>query len=89
MGQIYMDRQKWRKASVYLVMSKQTDKLAKCLFHMGDFTSLRELQMHLPENSPVHKQLAIKYESMGMYNEAVESYVKVRVSCFQCFMFIT
>jgi hypothetical protein len=79
MGQIYMDRQKWRKASMYMVMSKQTDKLAECLFHMGDFTSLRELQTHLPENSPVHKKLAAKYESLGMYTEAVESYVKV---CF-------
>jgi hypothetical protein len=80
MGQVYMDRRRWRKASIYFVMSKQMDKLVECLFHMGDLSTLRELRSHLPENSLVHKQLAGKYESIGLCEEAVDCYVKVRLT---------
>lgn len=79
MGQVYMDRRRWRKASIYFVMSKQTDKLAECLFNMGDLSTLQELRSHLPDSSSVHKQLAGKYESIGLCEEAVDCYVKVRL----------
>jgi WD repeat-containing protein 35 len=78
MGQVYMDRRRWKKATRYFVLSKQTDKLAECLFQLGDMATLKDLQGHLPENSPVHKQLASKYESIGMCKQAVDCYVKVR-----------
>ena len=73
-----MDRRKWRKASRYFVLSKATARLAECLLHMGDVASLRELQRHLPESDAVHKQLAASYESLGLCDEAVESYLKAR-----------
>jgi hypothetical protein len=79
MGQVYMDRQKWRKAATYFVLCKQTDMLCECLFQMGDFATLGELQSHLPDESPVHTQLAQSYEIVGMCKEAVHCYVKV---CF-------
>ena len=78
MGQVYMDRRRWRKASLFFVMSKQTDKLAECLFQLGDLATLKELQAHLPGNSPVHKDLAAKYESIGLCEDAVRCYVQVR-----------
>ena len=78
MGQVYMDRRRWRKASRYFVLSKQSEKLAECLFHLGDFATLRELRGHVPDSSLVHRQLAGKYESIGMCVEAVDCYVKVR-----------
>lgn len=77
MGQVYMDRRRWRKASLYFVMCKQTDKLAECLFQMGDFDTLKNLRAHLPGNSPVHAELAGKYESIGLCEDAVECYVQV------------
>ena len=79
MGQVYMDRRRWRKASLFFVMSKQTDKLAECLFQLGDFSTLKELQAHLPGNSPVHKDLAAKYESIGLCDDAVRCYVQVKL----------
>lgn len=79
MGQVYMDRRRWKKASRYFVLSKESEKLAECLFQMGDFTTLRELRGHVPDSSPVHRQLAGKYESLGMCEDAVDCYVKVRL----------
>jgi WD repeat-containing protein 35 len=81
-GQVYMDRRRWKKAMRYFVLCKQTDKLAECLFQLGELARLKELQSHLPEASPVHRQLAFKYESIGLCEDAVACYVKV--SCCTC-----
>jgi hypothetical protein len=78
MGQVYVDRKKWKRAATYFVLSKQTEELADCLLKIGDYMTLRELQTHCPDSSPVHKKLAPKYEAIGMCAAAVESYMKVR-----------
>lgn len=77
-GQVCFDRRRWKRAARYFVLCKQTDKLAECLFHLEEFDALQDLQQHLHDSSPVHKQLAAMYESVGMCELAAESYVKVR-----------
>ena len=76
-GQVYMDRRRWKRAARYFVLCKQTDKLADCLFQLEQYDALQDLQQHLHDSSPVHKQLAGMYESIGMCALAAESYVKV------------
>jgi hypothetical protein len=81
LGQYYMDRRKWKKAAMYFVQSKSIAKLADCLFHLGDFDMLADLQSHCADHSDVHKSLAQGYQAAGMASEAVASFLKVR-ACF-------
>lgn len=77
LGQMYMDKRQWKKAVMHFVQCKQTDKVAECLFHLGDFDKLADIQNHFTESSEVHKALARNYQSAGMCSEACTSFVKV------------
>ena len=78
LGHMYMDKGQWKKAALQFVQCKQTEQMAECLFQLGDFDMVSDLQAHCPDNSAVHKTLAQSYQSVGMCVEACSSFVKVR-----------
>jgi len=77
LGQIFMDKGQWKKAALQFVQCKQTEQMAECLFRLGDYDMLADLQAHCPDSSAVHKILAHSYQSVGMCAEACCSFVKV------------
>lgn len=77
LGQHYMDKRKWKKAAMFFVQSKQVEKLAECLFRLGDYDMLADVQAHCADHSEVHKSLALGYQAAGMCSEAVTSFLKV------------
>lgn len=77
LGQHYMDKRKWKKAAMFFVQSKQVEKLVECLFRLGDYDMLADVQAHCADHSDVHKSLSLGYQAAGMCNEAVTSFLKV------------
>lgn len=78
LGQHYMDKRKWKKAAMFFVQSKQVEQLAECLFRLGDYDMLADVQAHCADHSDVHKSLGLGYQTAGMCREAVTSFLKVR-----------
>lgn len=77
LGQIYKDKRQWKKAAMHFVQCKQTEHVAECLFRLGDYDKLTDLQTHCKDQCEVHKTLARSYQSVGMCTEACTSYIKV------------
>lgn len=77
LGYMYMDKRQWKKAAMHFVQCKQTEQVAECLFRLGDYEKLTDLQTHCTDKCEVHKFLAQSYQSVGMCTEACTSYVKV------------
>jgi hypothetical protein len=79
LGQHDMDKRNWKKAAMFFVQSKQVEKLAECLFRLGDYDMLADVQAHCADHSNVHEALAHRYQAAGMCSEAVTSFLKVLI----------
>lgn len=77
LGQMYMDKRQWKKATMHFVQCKQTEQVVDCLFRLGDYDKLLDLQTHCTDQFELHEKLARSYQSVGMCSEACASYIKV------------
>lgn len=75
-GQYFTDRFKWRKAVQYFQLSRNTEKLAECYYRLENFTELAKLQMEIADGTPLLISLAKQFECVGMYQEAVDCFVR-------------
>jgi WD repeat-containing protein 35 len=79
-GEFYADRFKWRNAAHYFALSHNNARLADCLYRCENYDGLIHLISDLNEGSPLLSNLAGKFESVGMYAEAVECYIKGKLN---------
>lgn len=77
LGQMYMDKRQWKRAAMQFVQCKQTEQMAECLFRLGDYDMLLDLQTHCSNHTAVHQTIAQSFQSVGMCTEACSSLIKV------------
>ena len=75
-GEYYTDRFKWRKAVQYFQQSKDSDKLAECYYRLEDLEALSKLRSDIPDCSPLLLVLADRFESVGMFEESADCYLR-------------
>lgn len=76
-GEYYADRHKWEKAIKYYAQASNISALAQCYYTLGDFNQLESLVTEIPENSPLLKEMAVKFTRAGLCNSAVEAYLRM------------
>ncbi|TMW62517.1 hypothetical protein Poli38472_005135 [Pythium oligandrum] len=76
-GEYYADRHKWEKAIKYYAQAGNTTALASCYYTLGDFNQLEALVSEIPENSPLLKEMAVKFTRAGLCSSAVEAYLRM------------
>lgn len=76
LGDYSAERQKWNKAAKYYAQAQDNEALATAYYKIEDFKGLKDMIAVLPENSPILMNLGDKFQSIGMSEAAVESYVK-------------
>lgn len=72
-GDYHADRQSWDKAAVYYNKAKNSEKLADCLYALGDWDSLGALLESLHPGSPLFVSFAKKFANVGICKHAVSS----------------
>ncbi|KAJ0409897.1 hypothetical protein P43SY_005791 [Pythium insidiosum] len=76
-GEYYADRHKWEKAIKYYVQAGNTPALAKCYYALGDFNQLEALVTELPENSPLLREMAVRFTRAGLCGSSVDAYLRL------------
>lgn len=72
----YADRFAWKKAAQYFQQSKNLERLADCYYRMESFEELSALRNDVSDGTPLLLTLAGRFEAVGMYEEAVDCYVR-------------
>ena len=75
-GQYFTDRFKWRKAVQYYQLSRNVEKLAECFYRLENFSELAKLRYDVADGTYLLKSLAKQFECVGMYNEAVDCFIR-------------
>jgi WD repeat-containing protein 35 len=73
-GDYYTNRQSWDKAAVYYNKANNSEKLADCLYALGDWDSLGALLESLCVGSPLFVSLAKKFANVGICKHAVSPF---------------
>ncbi|KAJ3259989.1 WD repeat-containing protein 35 [Boothiomyces macroporosus] len=76
-GDFYYDRQRWSQAVTYYVQGRNTDKLIELYYLLEDFENLEKIANGLSENHPQLKNLAQKFLSVGLSDQAVNIFMKL------------
>lgn len=75
-GDHYSDRYKWKKAIQYYAQCNNYEKLAECYYRLQMFSELTALAIEIPDGTPVLNVLATMFDSVGMYEQAVEVHLR-------------
>lgn len=75
-GEYYTDRFKWKKAAQYFQLSRNLERLAECHYRLENFTELSKLRVDVSDGTALLHSLAQRFESVGMFEEAVDCYVR-------------
>ena len=75
-GDYYFDRFKWKKAAQYYQLSQNLDSLVDCLYRLESFDELSKLRNDISDGTALLQVLAQRFESVGMFEEAVECFVR-------------
>eukprot|EP00842_Homolaphlyctis_polyrhiza_P002203 jgi/Hompol1/2984/HPOL_006277-RA len=76
-GDYYYDRQRWSQAITYYSQGRNQERLAECYYILEDYEALEKLANGLSENNPLLKNVAEKFASVGLCDQAVAAYVKI------------
>nr|KAJ3420687.1 WD repeat-containing protein 35 [Polyrhizophydium stewartii] len=76
-GDYYYDRQRWLQAITYYSQGRNQERLAECYYILEDYESLEKVASGLSENSPLLRNIAEKFVSVGLCDQAVAAYVKI------------
>lgn len=76
LGDFSAERQKWSKACKYYKLASDFEALAHAYYKLEDFHSMEQLISFLPPGSPTLEILGEKFQSLGLCQPAVNSFVK-------------
>ncbi|KAI8923680.1 hypothetical protein BC831DRAFT_436905 [Entophlyctis helioformis] len=76
-GDYYYDRQRWAQAITYYAQGRNQERLIECYYILEDYEALEKVASGLSENSPLLKNVADKFASVGLCDQAVAAFVKV------------
>ncbi|CAH3191381.1 unnamed protein product [Porites evermanni] len=77
-GDYYADRQKWQNAVTYYVQGRNQARLAECYYMLEDYSGLEKMVNTLPENHALLSEIAGMFSAVGMCEQAVTAFTKVR-----------
>ncbi|XP_054833887.1 WD repeat-containing protein 35 [Eublepharis macularius] len=75
-GDYFADRQKWANAVQYYVQGRNQERLAECYYMLEDYQGLEDLANSLPENNKLLSDIAHKFVTVGMCEQAVTAFLK-------------
>ena len=75
-GDHYAERFRWKKAASHYALAQNIPALIESYFHSEEFESLAKLIDQLPEEDPLLENIAEKFQSVGLCEQAVKAYLK-------------
>ena len=75
-GNSFADVFKWKKAAQYFSESGNIEKLLECHYRLQNFKELSKLSIQLADSSPYLATVGSWFESVGMYEEAVDCFTR-------------
>ncbi|TPX61518.1 hypothetical protein PhCBS80983_g01035 [Powellomyces hirtus] len=75
-GNYYYDRQKWSQAATYYAQGRNFERLAECYYLIEEYDGLEKLISTLPDTSEVLRDIADKFVTVGMVDQAARAYIK-------------
>ncbi|KAI8616049.1 WD repeat-containing protein 35 [Chytriomyces sp. MP71] len=75
-GDYYYERQKWPQAITYYLQGRNTEKLIECHYMVEDYPSLEKIIYTLAETSPLLVNIADKFVTVGLCDQAVAAFIK-------------
>ncbi|XP_042302193.1 WD repeat-containing protein 35 isoform X3 [Sceloporus undulatus] len=75
-GDYFADRQKWANAVPYYVQGRNHERLSECYYMLEDYQALEDLANSLPENNKLLPDIAHKFVTVGMCEQAVTAFLK-------------
>lgn len=60
--------------------AKNSEMLVECFYSLEAFSSLEKLMQALPEGNALLRSIGEKFQSVGLCNEGVSAFLKVRTS---------
>ncbi|XP_050408389.2 WD repeat-containing protein 35 [Patella vulgata] len=75
-GDQYADIQKWPEAVKYYLRGRNQERLAECYYMLEEYQGLETMVDSLPENHKLLPDIAKMFLSVGMCDQAVNSYRK-------------
>ena len=76
LGDFCAERQRWAKAVKFYSQAQDNENLIDAYYRMEDTANMEKLVNVLPENSPLLEKLGERFQSLGMSEAAVNSYVR-------------
>eukprot|EP01039_Chlorochromonas_danica_P006054 gene6054-6668_t len=76
LGRECYEQSLYRKALPYLALCRDYPLLLDCHYRLQHYPALRTLAKELPDDPTLFYTLAVRFESVGMCDEAVECYLK-------------
>jgi len=76
LGDYQAERQRWAKAAKYFNLAQDFESLANAYYKMEDFTNMENVIASLPEQSPTLDMMGDMFQSMGLCEAAVKSFLK-------------
>ncbi len=61
-------------------LARNNAKLVECCFHMEDYEGLEQVAEAIDEADPLIPKIAAMFTSVGLCQQAVQCYLKVRAS---------
>ncbi|KAJ3140913.1 WD repeat-containing protein 35 [Physocladia obscura] len=75
-GDYYYERQRWSQAVTYYLQGRNQERLIECYYIIEDYDNLEKIIYTLPENSPLLANIAEKFVSVGLCDQAVAAFIK-------------
>jgi hypothetical protein len=66
----------WKKAAQYFQESRNFERLAECYYRLENFDELSKMKADVSDGTPLLLTLANRFESVGMFEDAVDCYIR-------------
>ncbi|KAJ1330025.1 hypothetical protein BSLG_009813 [Batrachochytrium salamandrivorans] len=76
-GDHYYDQQRWTQAISYYSQARNQECLVECYYIVEDYENIEKLSLSLSENSSLLTNIAEKFVSVGLCDQAAAVYVKL------------
>ncbi|KAI9193226.1 uncharacterized protein BJ171DRAFT_588781 [Polychytrium aggregatum] len=76
-GDYYFDRQRWSQSITYYTQGRSNERLIECFYFLDDYENLEKMIYQLPDGDPLLRNLADKFVTVGMCEQAVAAFVKI------------
>lgn len=76
-GDYYAERQQWKYSVGYYAQARNIEALINAYYILEEYEALGRLLDEVPDSSPLLKDLAEKFQSVGMTEAAVQAFIKM------------